>query len=228
MRMQNPLSGWPKTKPLRKKKGYRVSAKYLTPERARLVDAGTKLLVFSGFAYIGWLYLEKEFTTGNDVFVALGLWGAASAFIWFTRYSWGRSNFGKTTTVQFQPDAIRIKSGMGYKNYDRGLPHEFDYSIHDKAQREEEQEIEAKQKAAMQGKKEPLNKSKYYRNAFHIVLRYAGQRVDVASVFGKKDAEALLVRLQLLDQMMDAARGDAAAPAWSEPATQYGQRPEAG
>lgn len=80
----------------------------------------------------------------------------------------------------------------------------------------------------MEGKKEPPKKGKYYRRSFNIVLRYAGQRVDVASIFAKKQAEALLVRLQLFDQMMDAARGDAAAPAWSEPATQYGHRPEAG
>ena len=228
MRTENPLSGWPTTKPLRKKPGYRVTAKYLTPERAKITDLAAKAIVAGGVVMLGWSYINKQFASSDEFFVVAGVIGAICAWVWFRRYKFGRSYFGKVSTVQFRPETIRIKGGMGFKNYDRGLPHEFDYSIHDKAEWEEEKEIEARQNAAREGKKEPPKKGKYYRRSFHVVLRYAGQRVDVAAVFGKKDAEALLMRLQLLDQMMDAAKGDIGEPAFAEPATQYGERPEAG
>ena len=221
MRMENPLSGWPKTKPLKGKIGYRVRAKYLTPLRAKWTDNVFGILCIGCLGLILWGFATDSYVKGGAlegyaVVLFVG-WVLVGSAVMALRYRIGRRFFGKRTAIEFHPDTIRIKSGMRYKNYDRGLPHAFDYSIHDKALQEEEQEFESRQK-----------KGKYYRNAFHIVLRYAGQRVDVASVFGKKHAEALLVRLQLLDQMMDAARGDVASAALSEPATLYGERPEAG
>jgi hypothetical protein len=228
LRKESPLKGWPKTRPLRDKedktKGYRVRAKYLTPGRAKFSEDFVTLIGgCMTIAYFGALFAERLvgwrqiLTVGVIYLVVVAVLGAA-------RFVLGRALIGKVTKLEFLPDTIRIKTGFRFRNYDRSLPHEFNFSIHDKAEDEQEKEVEA----AMRQKSDESVRRKFYRKSFHVILRYAGQRIDVASVFGKNDAEALLVRLQLLDQLMDAMRGDSTAAAFADTDTQYGLRPEAG
>lgn len=219
-RMENPLRGWPRTRPLRKEPGFKVVARYLTPGGAKFTDIVCSLLL----AGLGVLIFMAPGTlkVPNDkawyVVVAII---AIMAALWMSRYVWGRILFGGMAVLQFLPDTIRIRSALRYRNYDRNLPHEFTVSLHDKAQDEEDEEV----RRLRQGVK---GMKKYYRQSYHVTLRYAGQRIDIASVFRKPRAEAFLVRLQLLDQLMDAERGESTASPFAEAETQYGERPAAG
>lgn len=224
MDVESPLKGWPQTEPLKGQAGYRVRARHLTPQRVKFMNKFCYLMNLGSFILFFWVINVKILVTDEELYIGFGAVTAVCVFLWATRRHWGRVIFGKTTIIEFMPERIRIKGYTGFKNYDRTLPHEFDYRIHEKAEQEHEQEIEKRRDAAKKGKE--LNAEKYFRQSFHVILRYAGQRVDVADIFGRKQAEALLVRLQLLDQFMDAARGEPGSPAFSEPSTQYGERPE--
>ncbi len=217
MDVESPLKGWPSTRPLKGQTGFRVRARHLTPRRVKFTNKFCYLMNLGSFFLFFWLVNVKILVTDEELYIGFGAVITGCIFLWVTRRIWGRFFFGKTTIVEFTPERIRLKGFTGFKNYDRALPHEFNFEIHKNAEKEEEREIEQRKKI-----------DKYFRRSFHIIFRYAGQRVDVADVFGRKDSEALLVRLQLLDQLMDAARGDSTTPAFAEPDKQYGERPEAG
>lgn len=226
MEVENPLAGWPPTEPIEGEDGYRVRARHFTPEGAGWAEMLTgmvlavAIIVFIFAALDGAFSAEQFFGTAAALAVVGGV-------LWAAKYRLLKPLFGKTARIEVRPDVIRLGQRFGrYKNYDRQLPHTFDYTIHDMAEWEAEQEAIEQHKAAMQ--RRSAKAARHFRKSYHIILRYAGQRVDVASVFGKKDAEALLTRLQLLDSMMDAAAGDMAAHVRPEPAMQYGRRPEAG
>lgn len=227
-RVESPISGWPRTVPLDGQVGYRVRAKYLTPLRARLIDNFVCLSGVGCVIFVVWAYNSLPYFADWNVWALF-----ASVFVpWFallvTRFSWGRLLFGKVTIIEFTPELIRIKRLLRFRNYDRSLPHGFDCKIHDKAEWEQERELELKEQAAAEKKKKVPQPVKYFRRSFHVILRYVGQRVDVASVFGQKQAEGILARLQLLDQLMDAQRGESRAHGLADPNRQYGERPEAG
>lgn len=227
MKTESPLKGWPKTTKLEDGSGYRIRARYLSPERIRLIELVCMFLILSfvsGCVY--WAVDADPKVRNEQEGSAMGLVMILSAFTFATHRLWGRLFFGNVTTIEFRPNQIRIKNGLrGFRNYDRNFPHEFDYTIHDKA----EDEYEREDKARREGKRKGSMFQKLFRRSFHVVLRYAGQRVDVASIYGKKHAEALLVRLQLVDELMDAMTKRAAgAPQFAEPDKQYGQRPAAG
>lgn len=221
-KMENPLRGWPRTRPLRKEPGFKIVARYLTPNGAKFTDIVGGLLLTGLFVLIfaapGMLKIPND-----KAWYVAGAIVAIMVALWMSRYAWGRILFGGVAVLQFLPDTIRIRSGFRYRNYDRNLPHEFTVSPHDKSQDEEDLEVRGLRKGTVKG-----GMIKYYRQSYHVTLRYAGQRVDIASVFRKPKAEAFLVRLQLLDQLMDAERGESTASPFAEAETQYGERPAAG
>ena len=217
MNVESPLKGWPRTRPLKSQTGFSVRARHLTPRRAKFTDGICVLINLSGIALIYLFMIHMRDGDGPKFFIVIAATIGFCVVMSKSRHFWGRLLFGTTTTIKFTPEQISIKGLMRFRNYDRTLPHEFNFEIHENAEREQEQEFEKRKKL-----------KKLFRQSFHIILRYAGQRVEVADVYGKKEAEALLVRLQLLDQLMNAARGEHGAPVLSEPDVQYGERPEAG
>jgi hypothetical protein len=106
-------------------------------------------------------------------------------------------------SIKLSQDAIEI----GGRKYAREIPHQYAIEEHEKAHDEES--------AARRGH----GKDRIFRDAMQVVMRYGERRVPIAA-FGRRDvrkAEALLVRLQLLDQGLEemletAAQGEAAAP----------------
>lgn len=230
MRTESPLAGRPKTTRLWGKPGFRVVARYLTPTHAKIIDFIVGALVFvGGFFVLVSVTQERDFVAG--ILVAVFVWMIPVAvlhmlgvFRWF-----GREFFGSTRMLEFTPEAIRVRGLLGFKNYDRRWQHEFDCTTHEKAQEEEEEEVFERQMEALKGKKQKkiVRSKKYYRNSYQIVLRYAGQRVDIASVFGRKDAEAILTRLQVLDAELDSLLAQTSGSGVSG-SDQYGRRPDAG
>lgn len=230
LRKESPLKGWPRTRPTKKGDGFRVRAVYMTPGRVKFAENAASFVIFLGFAAWCWAFLSERLV-GEPLVVAGVVYLALSSLLWAIRIPLGQLLFGKITKLEFLPDAIRIKNGLFFRNYDRALPHEFDVTVHDKAEEEQEREIEAyykdSQKKKNQGDSHEKARRKFYRKSFHVIMRYAGQRVNVADVYGKNRAEALVVRLQLLDQLMEALRGDPTTSQFADTEQQYGARPAA-
>ena len=227
MRTENPLSGWPPTRPLRKHPGYRVEARHLTPGRASLADLLAVLTGLGILAVVVIAAIDGAFETDQELYVAFGVAMVLFVVLNGYRHRIALSLFGKTARIEVRPDVIRIGGPFGYKNYDRSVWHSFECVIHDEAQEEAERAERVVRQAERQ-KKEPATVPKYYRDSWHVILRYGGRRVDIATVYGKRKAEDLLTRLHLLDELMDAAQGEIAGRVRPEPEKQYGPRPGVG
>lgn len=225
MRTENPLSGWPPTRPLRKNAGYRVEARHLTPGRAKLADLLAMLIGLAVIALAVIAAFDGAFQTDYEIYVAIGVVTVFLVVIWGYSHRIALSLFGKTTRIEVRPDVIRIGGPFGYTNYDRGIWHNFECVVHDEA-REEAEYAERVARQAERQTKAPAAVPKYYRDSWHVILRYDGRRVDITTVLGKRKAEDLLTRLHQLDRLMDAARGEITGRVRPEPQEQYGPRPE--
>jgi hypothetical protein len=121
-----------------------------------------------------------------------------------------RYDLRKTTTCDITADTFRINGMLWWKTYNRHLPHRFAILEHDKAQKERDAHALADRKAMQNGK--ILKQRKYYQDGWHVVFEYALQRIDIADVYGLKDARAIQSRLAGCAQMMDGLSGNGSGP----------------
>ncbi len=177
-----------------------VTARALTPDRLRMVH-GLSGLTFFPLLIVSWVYgyetLEKPLP---DWAVVVGL-ALPIPIIVIVYYFWV-GLLKKTTVVEFTPSQFRIKKLTGWKTYDRMIDHQFGALDHDLAEQEQLKEQEATIEAQL-SKKQPEKTSRYYRESSHIVFVYMGQRVDIATVHGKKDMQKILYRLNAVDEYMN-------------------------
>jgi hypothetical protein len=149
------------------------------------------------------IFTGREIDTGagGD---AGGIYLAGCLVLYFIIIAWGGLVAARRTlSIKLSAEAIQI----GNRRYARSVPHQYAIEEHEKAHDEES--------AARRGH----GKDRIFRDAMQVVMRYGERRVPIAA-FGRRDvrkAEALLVRLQLLDQGLEelletAAQGEAAAP----------------
>jgi len=207
------FSGWPDTKI--NKNGVRISAQYFTPGRKQFAETVKGLFCVTGMV-LG-AYLGKKNGTDNEFFIGLTTGTFVGYFIGFLL-----GNFlKKRTEIEFTPEVIRVPSGLGFKNYDRKVRHGFNLELHEEAQREAEREADAQ-----------IRRKKYYRDAYHVFMDYLGERVYLADVYKRKKAEALLIRLQGVDQVMQAGEqamtshsGEGRGEGSKEPTSSFGERP---
>ena len=224
------FSGWPDTK--FNKNGVRISAQYFTPGRKQFAEIVAALFGLAGMGLGFYSGMDNE--TGEQALTG-ALIGAFVGSVFGLLLG---TCFKKRTEIEFTPEVIRVPSGFGFKNYDRNLPHGFNAVLHEKAQVEEEAEIneryEKEVKYARQGRQAPKmhRRGKYYRNSYHVFMEYLGERIYLADVFEKKKAEALLVRLQGVDQFMKSGEqamaphsGQGRGERSKEPASPFGERP---
>lgn len=109
------------------------------------------------------------------------------------------------------PDEFRVRTWYGWQVYNRRLAHKFALRRHDRFQLEKERIEQEIRRNKTQGR--TYSQLCYFGEAFHISFDYLGQRNDIATVFGRKQAEALVTRLQACDAAMDGrdGRGDGTA-----------------
>lgn len=90
-----------------------------------------------------------------------------------------------------------------WRHYSRLLEHRFALQIHDRADEEvRDYDYTAREEAA---KGNLIKQQPYYGQSFHVVLVYAGRRADLLTVFGQKDAVAIVARLQYCDRRINQA-----------------------
>jgi len=99
-------------------------------------------------------------------------------------------------------DHLTFKNWEKELVFDRRLPHKFRLLRHDEAQLEKEK-IEKKLREG-KVKNKTYTELAYYGKSSHISYEYLGQRNDIGTVFGEKEAIALITRLKACDKVMDA------------------------
>lgn len=199
---QNPLSGRPVTFELLDGHGkpkFTIKPEELTPLRCKAAD-GFKFLigvVLSITCILAILGLPA-------FFVEPVLRIIVPAVIAYFVLGWMfRSVLKRNTKIVMTTEAISVRRWYGWVRYNRNLPHQFALLNHDKMREEQQRHEHEVRKASAGGR--VLRKKAYYAESFHIVLVYAGQRRDLLTVYGQKEATAIVTRLQYCDGRLNEA-----------------------
>lgn len=197
----SPLSRQPLTREFRTPDGhpaYRVTPHVLTPWRARIADACTTFfkVVLAFACVITFFMLDTAGLIQAGLLVALYFAGGAG-IRWVMRYA-----FRRRAEIVMTTEKIGVRRWFFWKWFPRQIEHRFSLQVHDAAQQEQRDLEFAVRKAASNGK--VLRVTPYYADSFHVVLVLAGHREDLMTVYGAKDAAAVVARLQYLDRCLDA------------------------
>lgn len=201
-RLETPLAGLPRTVESRDKAGnpvFTIRPRELTPARAKTADDARGGIALA--AVIGWVYGLYLGWQGpwEPLAVSAGLMFA----IYLVLTHLIRACLHATTTIEMSTGAISVRRWYGWKHYDRNVEHRFALLAHDRAQAER-QDLDYDIRSAA-GNGRAIRKTAYYGESFHVVLAYAGHRVDLLSVYGQKPAAAIIARLQFCDRRLNEA-----------------------
>ncbi len=174
-----------------------VHARALTPFRAKLVDRSTPITTVAVFGTT--VYGIIAATTQ-----AWEVWVAGAALVATSYPAAGyvyRRALARSATFEFTPDTFGVRRLIGWKRFDRRHPHAFSLLPHDKARDEHDEHDLATRKAQLKG--EAIQKKRYYGESYHLSFDYLGQRHDLMTVYGHKEALAIQAELAAADQIMD-------------------------
>ena len=191
---------------------FTISPRELTPLRAKVADNGAIVLAI-GAAIYGFMILQASPMT-PDSYYWIPVIGPMVALPLIRKVL--RHLLKRSWKMVITADQFKVEKWYGWKKYDRQLPHKFSILVHDKTKLEQEK-IELDLRKGKQ-KDKTYSQLCYYGNSFHISYEYLGQRNDIATVFGHKQALALVTRLQACDDVM----GDGTP---LTPDDQWGDRP---
>lgn len=200
-KFQNPLRGQPRTRQSSDKHGHPcffVSINELTARRAKARDdmndlAGGLLLILGLLVVLG---------TGLNV-IAGAMFGVLALLVYWIFAAIITSLFKKATSVELHADAINLPGLVRARRYARNMEHSFQLLTHDETFEEQLKHDLEIRNAAASGK--VLQKTAYFGQSYHVVLVYAGHRVDIAEVYGIKEAGAIIDRLNYCDRVLDQA-----------------------
>lgn len=196
----SPFQGEPRTEEFTDKSGnteFRVTPQYLTPLRVKLAEF---LAVIStlGFLGGGFCILSATPNPAGWLFWA-ALLGPLAAYPLLNGY-WRRT-LRKQTHIVMTIDQFKFLSWKGWQCYDRKLRHKFVLLLHDKTQAEkDEHDLEIREG---QMRREVIAPKRYYADSFHLSFEYLGQRNDVLTVYGNKEALAILARFKACDERLN-------------------------
>ena len=200
--LRHPLYGKPRTLLRRLRDGtprYIVIPHVLTPERAKLADwlasmLGTALLLTVIAAFV--FSREKTWPYALTL-LALFLIGRALIRAILPMLLRARTEIEMTT------EQIKVRRWLWWTRYDRLIEHRFALQWHDRADDESRRQDYERRREGQNGR--VPRQTPYYNCSLHVVLIYAGQRVDLLTVYGQKEAAAIVARLQYCDRALNAA-----------------------
>lgn len=114
-----------------------------------------------------------------------------------------REAFYMRTVIVMDINTIKVRRGLGWRRYDRNLEHQFALPFHDLSAYEQRCNEFATRKASTSGR--VIQPPIYYGDSRHVVMIYAGHRVDLMSVYGPQRAANIVARLQYCDRRLDEA-----------------------
>lgn len=199
------LEGFPKTRQIIDREGrigFVITPRTLTPIRAMVADWVAVAMAITIAASILFFLENHPLAEDRETIALLGAPFAAYPLLklalpWLLK---------TRTQIILTPSLISFKRGGRKKAYDRTMPHSYSVIEHDKTRREQERhELAVRRAQAEEG--EIIAKKKYYGNSFHICFNPIGQRKDIMTVFGRKPALAILMRLKACDEIIEAHAG---------------------
>ncbi|WP_095193954.1 hypothetical protein [Pseudomonas sp. Irchel 3A7] len=198
--MKSPLTGRPSTRQATDEAGrlsFKVTPRELTPFRAKLAE-GISAVLGLGLAAANFMpLLDGRHPDLPGMAIAFG-----ATVLGFHLLRWVTREVCRVTTeIELGVDEIKVRRMLGWQSYDRRLEHRFVLLPHDGAERERRRNDLATREAASNG--QIVQKPIYYGDSFHVVLVYAGHRVDLLSVYGRKQAASIVARLQYCDQLLE-------------------------
>jgi hypothetical protein len=114
-----------------------------------------------------------------------------------------REMFHVQTVIVMDINTIKVRRGLRWRPYDRTLDHQFALPFHDLTTYEQRNNDYAARKASKNGN--VIQPPTYYGDSRHVVMIYAGHRVDFMSVYGPQRAANIVARLQYCDRRLDEA-----------------------
>ncbi|MGC3983107.1 MAG: hypothetical protein QM808_17780 [Steroidobacteraceae bacterium] len=203
-RYENPLSGNPRTIEKIDKAGlpeFHIIASELTPERAILASQVSLVAGWSIAAATAYYLYQRS---GLDLEQAASTMLVSGAAYWAFR-TLVADFLRRTTKIVMTTEAVKVRRWVTWKSYRRSVPHQFLLAQHDKTQ---DEQIEHEYRKRKDGLSRSVSRCPvYFGNSFHVVLLYAGQRIDLLDVYGPRPAAAIVARLQYCDDALDFAIG---------------------
>lgn len=222
-KVRSPFAGKPATRQVMDHNGspaFDVHPRVLTPVRAMTASWLTGFGVIAGLGF----GLDAVANTPNPDSGMLTAAIVTPLVGGFVLYEALRFLFRKRVRLILTLDQFSVKRMFGWRHYDRLLPHRFALFQHDWTQAEQEQQEFQAAKAQRQGKL--FRKQRWFGKSFHVSFDYLGQRNDVLTVYGQKEAAAIVMRLNACDSVLDAlARRGQGTPL--TPADEWGDQPGA-
>lgn len=196
----SPFDGYPTTRRKTDRQGqpyFTITPAYLTPFGAKCADFLTGASTIGLLAGSIWLLQGMGHFETWHLIAALGGPFLASPLL---KTGW-RSFLKTSDKITMTQDQLKTGGPLGGRCFDRKLPHKFALVLHDKTRREQEQYELQQRRDQLSGR--VTRKTRYYAEAFHVSYEYLGQRNDLLTVFGHKDALAILARLKACDEVLD-------------------------
>ena len=221
--VRSPFAGKPRTWQTTDRRGnpaFHVEPRILTPFRAMMVNFMTSVSVVAGIGYGLLNVANASNPDGGMLASAVIIPLVGGIMLRQTLNSFFRKRVRMTLTEQ----RFSVRGFFGWKHYDRQLPHRFALIPHDWLQAEQASNEYQMQKAQLSRK--PFQKQRWYADSFHVSFDYLGQRNDIMTVYGQKEAVAIATRLKACDDVLDAfARRGQGTPL--NPADEWGDQPGA-
>jgi hypothetical protein len=197
------MSGWPSTRETKTKSGdpvITVKVDAIRPFFARLADQSSVAAAIIaipasiyGLAKLG----DPSLSEALFAFFAPALVYAAAKF--------GLYRMLRTTTlVTFTPKQVKASRLIGEHSFDRSMPHKFALYPHEKSSREEEV-LSFRDRQKTKWYQRPGKR--YFGKSFRLSFDYLDQRNDLMLIYGHKQSQLALSRLNAVDQIMDGYAG---------------------
>jgi len=196
----SPFDGEPLTEQFTDKSGnaaFRVTPQVLTPLRVKLAEFLASMCVL-GLMGGGVYALTGRPDASAWLWLAV-LLGPALAFPLLNGF-W-QLFFYTGTEMVLTIDEFKFRRWTGWQRYDRKLEHRFALVLHDKTQKEKDGNELAVRQGHARG--QVIAPKRYYGDSFHLSFEYLGQRNDVLTVYGHKEALEILARLKACDERLN-------------------------
>lgn len=199
---RNPLEGYPHTVETTGADGmpsFRIMACPLTPGRAKAAHGMASLISFGLFIAVAY-YLWTVAGIGlPQIAVAVVLLMGVGQLL--PRVC--ESGFRHLAEIKMTAEAISVRSARGWAHYNRLIEHSFALQAHDWTTWEKRNNDYQTRRAAADG--HVVSPAVYYGDSLHLVLVYAGHRVNLTTVYGQSEAAAIVARLQYCDRCLNEA-----------------------
>jgi len=181
---------------------FTIITKGITPGRAKFADGASVVLVVCFLVVM--LAAFHPHQTPNESMVLGAVFYGVLLFGYPIFRAYWRYYLKKTTQTMMTAELFMVKRWRGWKKYDRTLAHFFYMIPHDKSKIE----AEIIDHNIRQGNvSAAAHTMRCYSDSFHICLNYHGTRHDILTVMGHKQACAILARLTLCDETINAQTG---------------------